>query len=63
MSSTETYRDELGDTWEFFKDKRGEWRWRRKARNMLIIGAASEGYKNKSDCFKNAKRMGFTEKK
>jgi uncharacterized protein YegP (UPF0339 family) len=31
------------DQWEFYEDKRGDWRWRRKAVNGNIIGAASEG--------------------
>lgn len=60
MSSVETFKDGHGDTWEFFKDKRLEWRWRRKAKNGQIIGAATEGYKNKKDCYSNATRMGFT---
>jgi len=50
----------LSDKWEFYKDKRGEWRWRRKATNGAITGAASEGYKNKSDCESNASRNGWS---
>jgi uncharacterized protein YegP (UPF0339 family) len=44
------------DKWEFYKDDRGEWRWRRKAPNGRIVGASSEGYKNKKDCIENARR-------
>ena len=44
------------DKWEFYTDKRGEQRWGRKAGNGNIIGAASEGYKSKSDCEANMKR-------
>ncbi len=52
----ESCRDSIGDTWEVYKDKADEWRWKRKASNGQIVGAASEGYKNKSDCIANAKR-------
>ena len=32
---------------EVYKDKRGEWRWRAKARNGKIIADGAEGYKSK----------------
>jgi uncharacterized protein YegP (UPF0339 family) len=44
------------DKFEVYQDKRGEWRWRRKATNGQIVGAASEGYKSKSDCEANMNR-------
>ncbi|MHA3916198.1 YegP family protein [Halovulum sp. GXIMD14793] len=44
------------DKFEVYKDKRGEFRWRRKATNGQIVGASSEGYKSKADCEKNMKR-------
>ncbi|MEM7190010.1 MAG: DUF1508 domain-containing protein [Pseudomonadota bacterium] len=44
------------DKFEVYKDKRGEFRWRRKASNGQIVGASSEGYTKKSDCEKNMKR-------
>ena len=54
-----TCRDSRGDTWEVYKDRKDEWRWRRKARNGKIVGASSESYKNKSDCINNARRKGM----
>ncbi|HST57039.1 MAG TPA: DUF1508 domain-containing protein, partial [Longimicrobium sp.] len=33
-----------------YKDSKGEWRWRLKAKNGDIIADSGEGYKNKSDC-------------
>ena len=45
-----------GDTFEVYQDKRGEWRWRRKASNGQIVGASSEGYNSKADAEKNMKR-------
>ncbi len=53
--------DGLGgkDKWEIYKDKRGEFRWRRKATNGEITGAASESYTKKADCKANAERNGM----
>ena len=47
------------DKWDFYKDKAGHWRWRRTAPNGRIVGASSEGYANRADCFANAKRNGY----
>ena len=35
----------------YYKDHKGEWRWRLKAANGRIIADSGEGYKNESDCF------------
>lgn len=47
------------DKWEFYTDARNEWRWRRRAANGEIIGASTEGYKNRSDCEANARANGW----
>ena len=47
------------DKFEVYKDKRGEYRWRRKAVNGAIIGASSEGYTKKKDAEANAARQGY----
>ena len=44
------------DKFEVYQDKRGEYRWRRKASNGQIVGASSEGYKKKADAEANMKR-------
>nr|WP_162792805.1 DUF1508 domain-containing protein [Sulfitobacter sp. DFL14] len=49
-----------GDKWKIEKDRAGEWRWNRTARNGQIVGASTEGYVNKSDCIANAQRNGMT---
>jgi uncharacterized protein len=41
---------------DIYKDKRGEFRWRRTASNGEIVGASSESYKAKKDCEANANR-------
>ena len=48
--------------WEIYEDKQGEWRWRHTASNGNIVGAASEGYKNKEACIKNAEHYGYNDK-
>ncbi|MGB0497082.1 MAG: YegP family protein [Rubricella sp.] len=48
------------DKFEVYQDKKGEWRWRRKASNGQIVGASSEGYKAKGDAEANASRQGYT---
>lgn len=50
----------MNDKWDFYKDASGEWRWRRTAPNGNIVGAACQGYVNKSDCVANAQRSGYT---
>ncbi len=57
---SESCKDAQGDTWEIYKDRAGEWRWRRTARNGQIVGSANEGYVNRSDCIANARRNGMT---
>lgn len=47
------------DTWEFYEDKDGKHRWRCRAANGRIVGAAHQGYVNKSDCEANARRHGW----
>lgn len=44
------------DKFEVYKDKRGEFRWRRKSPNGQIVGASSESYKKKADCEANMNR-------
>ena len=44
------------DKFEVYQDKRGEWRWRRKATNGQIVGASSEGYNARKGAEANMKR-------
>lgn len=50
----------MDDSWEFYKDSNGKWRWRRTAKNGNIVGASSQGYVNRSDCVDNARKHGYT---
>lgn len=51
------------DVWAVGKDTKKEWRWCRIAPNGRVVGASTEGYKNKKDCVDNAKRHGYVESK
>jgi uncharacterized protein YegP (UPF0339 family) len=53
-----TCTDSNGDKWEIYMAGDG-YRWRRTARNGNIVGAASQGYSNRSDCVANAQRNGM----
>jgi uncharacterized protein YegP (UPF0339 family) len=44
------------DKFEVYQDRKGDWRWRRKATNGQIVGASSEGYSSKGDCEANMNR-------
>lgn len=48
------------DQWQFYQDNYGDWRWQRKAPNGRIVGASTEGYRNRADCVANARRNGYT---
>jgi uncharacterized protein DUF1508 len=41
----------------FYKDARGEWRWRLEARNHNIVADSSEGYKTKWGCKRAARKF------
>jgi uncharacterized protein YegP (UPF0339 family) len=37
-------------TYVYYKDQKGEWRWRLVAANGRIIADSGEGYSNEADC-------------
>lgn len=42
---------------EYFRDRRKEWRWRLVASNGRIVACAGEGYKHKGSCTRMASRI------
>ena len=48
-----------GDTWEFYTDKAGKWRWRLKGADGKSVGASNQAFKSRADCMANAKRLGY----
>lgn len=49
----------MKDKWEIYQDDQHQWRWRCIAPNGNIVGASTEGYHNRKDCFENAERFGY----
>jgi uncharacterized protein YegP (UPF0339 family) len=37
-------------TYYYYKDKKGEWRWRLKAANGQILADSGEGYMREQEC-------------
>lgn len=48
-----------GDRWQFFKNKKGEYRWRRLAANGEIISRSIEGFADRSSAKANARFLGY----
>lgn len=38
-------------TYQVFKDRKGEWRWRLRAKNGRIVADSGEGYKSWRGCY------------
>ncbi len=51
-------RSHRGIRTQMYKDSKKEYRWKTLAGNNRTIGASTEGYKNPTDCEKNAKMNG-----
>jgi uncharacterized protein YegP (UPF0339 family) len=45
--------------WTLYQDERGQWRWKRQARNGQVIAASTEGYHNRADMVENAVMSGY----
>ena len=44
-------------TYYYYKDHKGEWRWRLKASNGRIIADSAEGYSSEEECKKDIDRV------
>ena len=50
------------DKWDFYRDARGEWKWRRRVATGEILGTSDLSFKNKEDCMDDAKSHGYKRK-
>lgn len=50
-------KEKLAMRFVIYKDQRGEWRWRLRARNGKIIADSAEGYKQKNQVIKRIQGM------
>ena len=44
-------------TYYYYKDNKGEWRWRLKASNGRIIADSGEGYTSEQECLADIDRV------
>ena len=44
-------------TYHYYKDSKGEWRWRLKASNGRIIADSGEGYASEQECLADIDRV------
>ncbi|MEP6819414.1 MAG: YegP family protein [bacterium] len=47
-------------TYHYYKDSKGEWRWRLKSSNGRILGDSGESYKNEQECLDDIERVKAT---
>ncbi len=48
------------NSWEFYEDASGAWRWKDAAVDGRVIAAATEGFETKADCLEGALGVGGT---
>jgi hypothetical protein len=50
----------LSDRWQFYKDKQGQWQWR-KFENNRVVAVSSDGFTTRKLCMTDATRRGYHE--
>ena len=48
----------LENRWQFYKDKMGQWQWRKYQVNK-VVAVSSDGYRSRKACVDNAKTRGY----
>lgn len=48
-----------GDAWKFYRDYKREWHWEKTASDGSVVGTSAGGFKSKTDCEADARRMGW----
>ena len=48
----------LSDRWQFYKDKLGQWQWRKFESNK-VVAVSSDGYFSRQACVNNARTRGY----
>jgi len=49
----------MKEEWEFYKDMKGKWRWKKLNKNGKVVKRSSINYINKLDCLNNARKNGY----
>jgi uncharacterized protein YegP (UPF0339 family) len=50
----------LSDRWQFYKDKLGQWQWRKFVTNK-VVAVSSDGFNSRQACIINAKTRGYAD--
>jgi uncharacterized protein YegP (UPF0339 family) len=48
----------LADRWQFYKDKLGQWQWRKFLANK-VVAVSSDGFYSRQACINNARTRGY----
>jgi len=48
----------LSDRWEFYKDRLGEWQWR-KFEAKKVVAVSADGFYSRQACVNNARQRGY----
>ncbi|MGA2625150.1 MAG: DUF1508 domain-containing protein [Bacteroidota bacterium] len=49
---------QLPDRWQFYKDKPGQWQWRKFEANK-VVAVSYDGFYSRRECVNNAKTRGY----
>jgi uncharacterized protein YegP (UPF0339 family) len=49
---------QLSDRWQIYKDKIGQWQWR-KFENNKVVAVSADGFPTRKACVSNAKSRGY----
>ena len=49
---------QLSDRWEFYKDRLGEWQWRKFEANT-VVAVSADGFYSRQACVNNARQRGY----
>ncbi len=49
---------QLADRWEFYKDRLGEWQWRKFEANK-VVAVSADGFYSRQACVNNARQRGY----
>ena len=53
---------ELTNRWQFYKDKIGQWQWR-KFEAKKVVAVSGDGFNSRPACIKDAKTRGYIDPK
>ncbi len=52
----------LANRWQFYKDKNGQWQWRKYANNK-VVAVSADSFSSRPKCVNDAKERGYVDPK